>query len=329
MNLESFFVQNFVIPEALVMGPVKEPKKKNNRFINEFGSKTFCLEEDKTSNLNLKCKPCDIYVNPTQRSQMEQHVNTKKHKAALKIWKPKSQTKLNVINPQEKFYEDFTKWMIVNNIAISKLNDKCFTNFLANNMTKHIPCHMTARRKVDAIYQETMTEIKNKLKDHFILVSVDETIASDGRCVTDVIIGALKKDEFNDSYLVNCIDLDGTVNHKTICDVIYDTINVIWDGKFDREKLLLLLTDEAPYMKKAGKHLKSLFPKVIHITRLAHLINRISSFIRNEHKTADKFIAETKKTFTKSRSRIEVFKSIAPDIPLPPKPVVIRWSAWL
>ena len=42
-------MQNFVIPEALVMGPVKEPKKKKyNRFINEFGLETFCLEEDKT-----------------------------------------------------------------------------------------------------------------------------------------------------------------------------------------------------------------------------------------------------------------------------------------
>jgi hypothetical protein len=39
---------------------------------------------------------------------------------------------------------------------------------------------------------------------------------------------------------------------------------------------LLLVTDAAPYMKKAAKGLQMLYPKIIHITYLAHALHRFA-----------------------------------------------------
>ena len=43
----------------------------------------------------------------------------------------------------------------------------------------------------------------------------------------------------------------------------------------------------------------------------------------------DKYIANLKKIFLKSPSRVRIFKEIAPTVPLPPKPVLTRWGTWL
>jgi hypothetical protein len=40
-------------------------------------------------------------------------------------------------------------------------------------------------------------------------------------------------------------------------------------------------------------------------------------------------IANVKKVFLKAPSRVEVFKSLEPDLNLPPEPVITRWGTWL
>ncbi|KRY14474.1 hypothetical protein T03_1379, partial [Trichinella britovi] len=36
-----------------------------------------------------------------------------------------------------------------------------------------------------------------------------------------------------------------------------------------------------------------------------------------------------KKVFLKAPSRVQLFKEMAPEIPLPPQPVLTRWGTWL
>ena len=76
-------------------------------------------------------------------------------------------------------------------------------------------------------------------------------------------------------------------------------------------------------MKLAGVNLKAFYPNLVHVTCIAHLINRLAEFIRNNHKLTDILISETK-IFSKSRSRIEIFNKFAPELSLPPKPVITR-----
>ena len=261
---------------------------------------------------------------------MEQYVNTAKHKENLKRWKGQRQRMLtDMNNPKDKSHKKMLNWMVLNNIALDKLNNKTFTDFLVKHINKPIPCHMTIRRQLDSVYDQKMNYICQELGDNNIWLSTDECTAEDGRCVANVIIEILKGEECGKSFLVNSVDMNGKVNNSTICTIIDDTIKILWHGNFDREKFLFLVTDGAPYMKLAGQNLEVFYPKMIHITCMAHLINRIADCIRMNHKLTDKFISEVKKIFTKCRSRTEIFKTFASELPIPPKPVITRWATWL
>jgi len=56
---------------------------------------------------------------------------------------------------------------------------------------------------------------------------------------------------------------------------------------------------------------------MIHLTCLSHGIHRVAENIREKFKKVDKLISRVKK----APSRVLVFKSEAPAIPLPPEPI--------
>lgn len=40
-------------------------------------------------------------------------------------------------------------------------------------------------------------------------------------------------------------------------------------------------------------------------------------------------MANVKKVFRKCPSRVQIFKTEAPNLPLPPEPIVTRWGTWI
>jgi len=68
---------------------------------------------------------------------------------------------------------------------------------------------------------------------------------------------------------------------------------------------------------------------MIHVTCLAHALHRVAEEIRIHFPNVDELINNVKKVFLKAPSRIQIFKTMAPDIPLPPRPVLTRWGTWL
>ena len=101
--------------------------------------KTYALEGD-----NPTC-PCATQIYPKQNSQMAQHIKPSRHKLAVKNWK-NNQKKLQLTAFKNDFNFEMTTWMVVNNIAISKLKKKSFVDFLKKYMMHPIPCHMTIKR---------------------------------------------------------------------------------------------------------------------------------------------------------------------------------------
>lgn len=93
--------------------------------------------------------------------------------------------------------------------------------------------------------------------------------------------------------------------------------------------MLLFVTDAAPYMKKAAKGLKVLFPKMIHISCLAHGMHRVAETIRAEFSEVDQLISNVKKVFIKAPTRIKTFQELTENIPLPPQPIITRWGTWI
>ncbi|KAL4085298.1 hypothetical protein QTP88_027157 [Uroleucon formosanum] len=58
-------------------------------------------------------------------------------------------------------------------------------------------------------------------------------------------------------------------------------------------------------------------------------LHRVAEEIRIHFPNVDELINNGKKVFLKAPSRIQIFKTMAPDIPLPPRPVLTRWGTWL
>ena len=118
-------------------------------------------------------------------------------------------------------------------------------------------------------------------------------------------------------------------NNKTVPKLFNDAMGVLWPSGIKHDQVLLLLTDAASYMIKAAEALKVLFPKMIHLTCTAHALHRIAETIRVNFPKVDQLISSGKKVFLKAPSRTQLLKEMYPDVPLPPRPVLTRWSTWL
>jgi len=101
---------------------------------------------------------------------------------------------------------------------------------------------------------------------------------------------------------------------------IDDTLKVL---AIERNDVLLLLSDSAAYMVNCGKLLKSLYPKMKHVTCLAHLMLNCAKRVRISFPAIDNLISSVKAATVRSRQRRNMF-------PLaPPAPVLTRWASWL
>ena len=58
-------------------------------------------------------------------------------------------------------------------------------------------------------------------------------------------------------------------------------------------------------------------------------LHRFAEHVRELHPKVDKLVANAKEVFLKSPSRIQHFKEIAPNLSLPPQPVLTRWGTWI
>jgi len=82
-------------------------------------------------------------------------------------------------------------------------------------------------------------------------------------------------------------------------------------------------------MVKAGKSLKIFCPKIEHMTCVAHALHRVCKEIRLQFPKVDELISNMKNIFLKTPSWIQIFRNIAPNIPLPLEPILTRWGTWI
>lgn len=80
-------------------------------------------------------------------------------------------------------------------------------------------------------------------------------------------------------YLLASKQLNKT-NIETISQFINDSLKLLWTDVGMERRVLLLLTDAAPYMVKSGKSLKLFYSNMIHATCIAHAFNLIAEKVR-------------------------------------------------
>lgn len=311
------------------------PVKKNSQSLMESWIKNY-PDQFTTDGTMIFCKVCEKRIPSSKKYQIDQHVSTASHLAAkLKPAKCRQQLLTHISSSNSdttnktQFNKDLCEFFVACNTPFHQLNNEVCKKFLKKYCTNQIiPEESTIRKNyLPTIYEEVLKEIRADLSNDLIWISADETTDSCGRYIANLIVGKLSK-EPSTPYLVACKVLEKT-NHSTIARFINDSIKSLFPDSSMDEKICVFVSDGAPYMVKAGQALKVFYPKLLHITCLAHGLHRLAEEIRSEFSTVNKLISSTKKVFLKAPSRVQAYKERLPNVALPPEPILTRWGTWL
>ena len=134
-----------------------------------------------------------------------------------------------------------------------------------------------------------------------------------------VLVGSL--DVPNQTFLDDCHTLDSgsNVNSSIILHTVDDILRQL---EIKRENFSLFLTDAARYISLAGKTLMELYPSLMHVTCVAHLLHNCAMRVHAHFKNIDEIIATIK---TKDRKK-DFYDA---GLPSSPDPVITRWATWL
>ncbi|XP_003740254.2 uncharacterized protein LOC100905225, partial [Galendromus occidentalis] len=274
-------------------------------------------------------------ISSDKKFLVSQHISSVKHKSLAERKKQSASPSLIQMRPfleasgkQSQFYVDLCDAFVSAGIPLRKLDSEKFSYFLEKYCGQQVPSSVTLRlHYLKNIYEKKLEFIRRCVSDKPIWVSIDETTDATGRYVANTVIGLLTATE-NRSFLLHAEDLERT-NSSTVAQAFMNALSILWPGGVKHERVLLFVTDAAPYMTKAGKALKVIFPRMIHVTCVVHALHRVAEEVRVLFPDVDKLIANGKIFFLKSAARVTIFRETAPGVPLPPQPVLTRWGTWL
>ena len=124
------------------------------------------------------------------------------------------------------------------------------------------------------------------------------------------------------SYLYNCQPLKCAPNSNIIAQAVDDAVRNLG---INRSFFCLLLSDAGKRMIAAGITLKSLYPKLFHVTCVAHLLHNCAMKIKSHFEDVHQLIAKVKAETIKNKTRQAKFYAIG----YPLQPVPTRSGSWL
>lgn len=153
------------------------------------------------------------------------------------------------------------------------MNNNKFKSFLELHIRRPIPDESTLRKNyLSQCYDNTIKMIRRKVQGKKIFVSIDETSDVENRYVANVVIGTLEIDGPGEVFLLTS-EVTERVTHSTICKLFEKCMFLLWPEGIRHDDVLLFVTDAAPYIVKAGKSIQAFYPKMVHITCLAHAMH--------------------------------------------------------
>lgn len=210
------------------------------------------------------CKVCIKRLNTITKYTLENHIKTQVHENLVKRREQQqrqidsdgfvlsSETDIGKALSQSTFMHDVTKAFITADIPLNKMNSHALRQLFEKYTKFNLPSESMARQFImPKIYDQTIESTKQQLAGKKIWVSIDETRDRSGKLVGVVVLRAL--DRLDRPYLYKVIDLEKT-NSETICRTVDDAIRSLGDST-NRDDILMLLTDGAPYMLKAGSYI--------------------------------------------------------------------------
>ena len=140
-------------------------------------------------------------------------------------------------------------------------------------MGKSLPSETAARASVAQLAFQKEENIRELIRDKKVILIVDEAEVAKQKYI-NVLVGSL--DTPNETFLIECLPLDSSsnVNSSIILHTVDDVLRKLGTKP---ENFALLLTDAARYMSLAGKTLKELYPTLMHVTCVAHLLHTVTA----------------------------------------------------
>ncbi|XP_018497142.1 uncharacterized protein LOC108865017 [Galendromus occidentalis] len=240
---------------------------------------------------------CERDVAAERKSQVSQHLNGAKHKSLLNKKEQSSSTSLiqigsflEVSGKKSQFRLDLCEAFVSAGIPFWKLENSKLTDSLGKSCSEQIPSSLTPRKKyLQSVFEHKLNNIREYIAEEPIWLSMDESTDVTGRFVAHTVVGTLETSGTK-SFLLHAETL-GKSNSSTIAQHMLNSLAILWPDGIRHDKVLLLVTDGAAYMKKV--------------------------------------VANGKKVFRKSAARVNLFREIAPGTTLPPQPILTRWGTWI
>ena len=237
---------------------------------------------------DLPCNLCDELVKCDKKFLVESHRKSKQHQRKLEA-KSKSQSKQIFLQlDQVNFKEQVVSSFLAADIPLHKLNYPSLKSLFAT-MGKVLPSETAARACVAKLASQKK-QIQELLRGKKFFLIVDEAEIAKQNYIS-VLVGSL--DATNQTFLVDCHPLDSgsNVNSSIILHTVDDILRQL---EIKRENFSLLLTDATRNMSLTGKTLKELYPSLMHVTCVAHLLHNCAMRVRAHFKNIDEIIATIK-----------------------------------
>ena len=181
-----------------------------------------------------------------------------------------------------------------------------------------MPSESSCRAHVDTLASKELQRIKDCLHGKRVFLVVDESEIEQKKYL-NILVGDTAAPET--TYVADCSIVE-TVNQQIVATKIDDVLrklDVEWNN------FVLLLSDAARYMTACTTTLKLLYPRLFHVTCMAHLLHNCAEKVRGQFADVDNLIARVKAVTVNNKTRRSQFAKIGS----PPQPVVTRWGSWL
>lgn len=284
---------------------------------------------------HVYCSYCTVTINWVTERNILRHHRSQLHQtnALLRAVNPlpSEDARAECLSRTHAFYYDLAEAFMAADIPFEKLNNAKLVAFLEDSTMRKMPDPSTMRKTyTDLVFEKKIQQVRDEVGDYSIYLSVDETNDLLGRLITHAIVAPLIPGTPGIPRMIHCAEIS-VGNAAAIVEFVEQSLSILWPNGIRREKLLLFVSDAAPYMMAAGRSLKNdhNYAKLVHVSCLAHGLHRVAEEIRGTYVLANDVIAVTKSVFLKSPSRKRRFCEISPGVPLPPQPVTTRWGEWL
>ncbi|KAJ8882274.1 hypothetical protein PR048_018762 [Dryococelus australis] len=146
-----------------------------------------------------------------------------------------------------------------------------YRTFLQKCCRQQIPNKFTLTKNyLYLCYQDALSSVQHYIGNYHISITVNETTDVTGYYIVN-LVGILDAEE---PFLI-CLKME-RINHETVACFVNNGLKVLWLDDIPEEKVLVLYSDADSYTLKAATALRVFYSNIIHLSCLAHGLQRIT-----------------------------------------------------